>query len=78
MDPPSVLHADNPHLNFLARRGTVIRRGAVAVSRIFLSHSSANNAEAVALRDWLEGQGWKDKIFLDLDPNRGIDSRFPH
>jgi formylglycine-generating enzyme required for sulfatase activity len=31
-----------------------------------------NNAEAVALRDWLEREGWKDEIFLDLDPNRGI------
>jgi formylglycine-generating enzyme required for sulfatase activity len=44
----------------------------VVVSRIFLSHSSANNAEAVALHDWLEREGWKDEIFLDLDPNRGI------
>jgi formylglycine-generating enzyme required for sulfatase activity len=42
------------------------------VSRIFLSHSSANNAEAVALRDWLASNGWKDEIFLDLDPKRGI------
>jgi hypothetical protein len=42
------------------------------VSRIFLSHSSANNAEAVALRDWLASNGWKDEIFLDLDPRRGI------
>jgi hypothetical protein len=42
------------------------------VSRIFLSHSSANNAEAVALRDWLSDSGWKDEIFLDLDPRRGI------
>jgi hypothetical protein len=42
------------------------------VSRIFLSHSSTNNAEAVALRDWLAGNGWKDEIFLDLDPRRGI------
>jgi len=42
------------------------------MSRIFLSHSSENNAEAVALRDWLEREGWKDEIFLDLDPNRGI------
>ena len=40
--------------------------------RIFLSHSSVNNAEAVALRDWLEREGWKDEIFLDLDPQRGI------
>jgi len=42
------------------------------VSRIFLSHSSANNAEAVALRDWLEHEGWKDEVFLDLDPVSGI------
>ena len=42
------------------------------MSRIFLSHSSSNNAEAVALRDWLAGNGWKDEIFLDLDPRRGI------
>jgi formylglycine-generating enzyme required for sulfatase activity len=42
------------------------------VSRIFLSHSSTNNAEAVALRDWLEREGWKDEIFLDLDPQGGI------
>ncbi len=42
------------------------------MSRIFLSHSSANNAEAVALRDWLEQEGWKDEVFLDLDPKRGI------
>src|SRR5262249_18254634 len=42
------------------------------MSRIFLSHSSANNAEAVVLRDWLEREGWKDDLFLDLDPKRGI------
>lgn len=42
------------------------------MTRIFLSHSSSNNAEAVALRDWLEGEGWNDQIFLDLDPKRGI------
>jgi WD40 repeat protein len=41
------------------------------MSRIFLSHSSKNNDSAVALRDWLAGQGWDD-VFLDLDPNRGI------
>ena len=42
------------------------------MSRIFISHSSTNNAEAVALRDWLAANGWKDEIFLDLDPQRGI------
>ena len=41
------------------------------MSRIFLSHSSENNAEALALRDWLKGEGWDD-VFLDLDPERGI------
>ena len=41
------------------------------MSRIFLSHSSADNAEAVAVRDWLNCQGWED-VFLDIDPDRGI------
>ena len=40
--------------------------------RIFLSHSSENNAEAVALRDWLAANGWRNEVFLDLDPRRGI------
>ncbi|MDI1284603.1 MAG: SUMF1/EgtB/PvdO family nonheme iron enzyme [Reyranella sp.] len=42
------------------------------MARIFLSHSSVNNAEAVALYGWLEREGWKGEIFLDLDPGRGI------
>ena len=41
------------------------------MSRIFLSHSSANNAEAMALRHWLLSQGFDD-LFLDLDPERGL------
>jgi hypothetical protein len=41
------------------------------VSRLFVSHSSADNAEAVAIRDWLVGEGWNE-IFVDLDPERGI------
>ena len=41
------------------------------MSRIFLSHASANNAEAVALRDWLKREGWND-VFLDVDPDGGI------
>jgi hypothetical protein len=40
------------------------------MSRIFLSHSSNDNFEAIALRDWLASEGWKD--VLDLDPERGI------
>jgi formylglycine-generating enzyme required for sulfatase activity len=43
----------------------------VAVSRIFLSHSRANNAEAIAIRDWMIAHGWDD-VFLDLDPERGL------
>ncbi|MGO9132882.1 MAG: TIR domain-containing protein [Methylovirgula sp.] len=41
------------------------------MSRIFLSHSSKDNFEAIALRDFLVGEGFDD-IFLDLDPERGI------
>lgn len=41
------------------------------MSRIFISHSSANNAEALALVEWLKLQGWDD-TFLDLDPMRGL------
>jgi formylglycine-generating enzyme required for sulfatase activity len=41
------------------------------VSRIFLSHSSVDNAQAIALRDWLLAEGWND-LFLDLDPERGV------
>src|SRR5262245_52708536 len=46
-------------------------RGTIAVSRLFLSYSSANNAQAIALRNWLLAEGWHD-LFLDLDPERGI------
>ncbi len=41
------------------------------MSRIFLSHSSANSAEAIAVRDWMRAHGWDD-VFLDLDPERGL------
>jgi len=41
------------------------------VSRIFISHSSENNAQALALAQWLAQEGWDD-IFLDLDPERGL------
>jgi len=41
------------------------------MSRIFLSHSSSNNAEAAALYNWLKREGWDD-IFLDVKPERGI------
>lgn len=41
------------------------------MSRIFPSHSASDNAEAVASRDWLTGEGFDD-LFLDLGPVRGI------
>jgi hypothetical protein len=41
------------------------------LARLFISHSSANNAAAIALRDWLAEQGWDD-VFLDIDPERGL------
>lgn len=41
------------------------------MSRIFLSHSSTDNAHAIAMRDWLAQEGWDD-VFLDLDADRGI------
>jgi WD40 repeat protein len=44
------------------------------LSRLFLSHSSANNREAVALKQWLGKQNPRlaNEIFLDLDPGTGI------
>lgn len=41
------------------------------LARIFISHSSRNDPEAAALRDWLTAEGWDD-LFLDFDPSRGI------
>jgi formylglycine-generating enzyme required for sulfatase activity len=41
------------------------------LSRIFLSHSSSDNAQTIALRDWLVAEGWSD-LFVDVDPARGI------
>lgn len=42
------------------------------MARIFLSHSSQDNAQAVALFDWLAAAGWKDEIFVDFDRAAGI------
>ena len=41
------------------------------MARLFISHSSLNNAEAIAVSDWLDENGWDD-VFLDLDPERGV------
>ncbi|WP_229994522.1 TIR domain-containing protein [Arthrobacter sp. Bi26] len=44
------------------------------MSRIFLSHSSRDTPQAIALKRWLVQQdpGLADEIFLDLDPVTGI------
>lgn len=43
------------------------------MSRLFMSHSSKNNAQAIALRQWLDESGWaRDDVFLDIDPTRGL------
>jgi TIR domain len=41
------------------------------VSRIFISHSSTDNAPAIAARLARRRKPWGD-LFLDLDPERGI------
>ncbi len=41
------------------------------MARIFVSHSSSDNAAAIALGDWLAAEGWDD-FFLDLSAARGI------
>ena len=41
------------------------------MSRVFISHSSRNNAQALALAKWLDANGWSD-CFLDFEPTRGI------
>src|SRR6266403_2888663 len=41
------------------------------MSRVFISHATANNAAALALANWLEANGWSD-YFLDIDDTRGI------
>lgn len=44
------------------------------MARIFLSHSSRDNRQAIALKAWLVVQdpSLADEIFLDLDPDTGI------
>jgi len=41
------------------------------MSRIFLSHSSVDELESVALQQWMAANGWED-VFLDIDPQRGL------
>ncbi|MEQ1680814.1 MAG: TIR domain-containing protein [Nitrospira sp.] len=41
------------------------------MSKIFISHSSLNNAHALAVGHWLKDNGWDD-MFLDIEPARGL------
>jgi WD40 repeat protein len=41
------------------------------MGQIFISHSSYDNQDALALREWLSAQGWTD-VFLDVDPVAGL------
>lgn len=41
------------------------------MSKIFISHSHQNNAEALAVATWLKESGWGD-YFLDLEPVAGL------
>ena len=44
------------------------------MSRVFLSHSSRDSRQAIAVKAWLIEQepGLAEEIFLDLDPHTGI------
>ena len=37
--------------------------------RIFISHSSQNETEAIEIKNWIENNGWGGDVFLDLDPD---------
>lgn len=41
------------------------------MARVFVSHSSLDNATAVAIDGWLRLNGWDD-VFVDFHPERGI------
>lgn len=42
------------------------------MTRIFISYSSRERAEALSLQRWLEDNGWQDDVFLDVDPDHGL------
>jgi hypothetical protein len=48
--------------------------GGWSVSRVFLSHSSRDGRQAVAVKAWLveQEQGLAEEIYLDVDPHNGI------
>ncbi|MEM9535017.1 MAG: TIR domain-containing protein [Cyanobacteria bacterium P01_E01_bin.45] len=43
------------------------------MSRIFISHSSKDDAAAESMKSWLEKQGYRS-LFLDFDPEVGIEA----
>jgi len=43
------------------------------MTAIFISHSSADNAAATQMKEWLAGLG-HTSLFLDFDPEAGIRS----
>jgi hypothetical protein len=40
--------------------------------RIFISYSSDERAEALAVQSWLEKNGWEKDVFVDVDPEHGL------
>ena len=44
------------------------------MSRIFISHSSADDHQALALREWLAAEGWAadSDVYLDIHPDSGM------
>lgn len=40
--------------------------------RIFISYSSHERAEAIAVQSWLEKNGWENDVFVDVDPEHGL------
>ena len=40
--------------------------------RIFISYSSDERAEALAVQSWLEKNGWENDVFVDVDPEHGL------
>jgi WD40 repeat protein len=40
--------------------------------RLFISYSSDERAEALAVQSWLEQNGWENDVFVDVDPQHGL------
>jgi hypothetical protein len=51
-----------------------LKQRGLGMPRIFLSHSSSDNCQAVALKQWLAEQRPElaNEIFLDIDPESGL------